>query len=239
MKKLISLCIILTLISFVQAQSNKIDQSRKVATRGSAEREVTPDIIYLNIALKEYYADGNSKKKIAIESLEEQLYKAALANSVRKENITIQNISSYNIETKKKNNELLQSRQYNLKVTDLKKLNALLDQIDAFGLQSTSINGYDHSRKKEIEKELKIEAVNDARTNAEILAQAAGEKAGKVLAINDNSTFNWNEYAGNTMLYSMAKSSRGAMESDVTPDSVLDVKPIKLSCTIDAIYELL
>ena len=239
MKKIISFCTLIAMISFAQAQTNKVDNSRKVSTRGFAEREVTPDIINLSISLKEYYSDGNSKKKVTIETLEEQLYKAALANAVPKENISIQNVFSYNQETKKKNNELLQARQYNLKVTDLKKLDALLDKIDAYGLQSTNISGYDHSRKKEIEKELKMEAVKDARANAEILALAADQKVGVVLGINDNSSFNWDVSPRMNMSYSLSKSSRSGMESEDTAESLLDVKPIKLSCTIDAIYELL
>ncbi|MEI5983327.1 SIMPL domain-containing protein [Sphingobacterium sp. PU5-4] len=214
-----------------------MENSRRVSTRGYAEKEVTPDIIYLSISLKEYYQDGNSKKKVSIETLEKQLFDAAMKNGVRKDDFTIQNIYSYNAETKKKNNELLQSRQYRIKVTNLNNLNTMMEEVDPKGLQSTSISGYDHSQKRQIEKELKTAAVKDARTNAEILANADGGSVGKALMINDNSNVNWNEIMPQPRMYSMAKTANAEM--DAAGEGLdLNIRPIKLTCNIDAVFEL-
>lgn len=220
------------------AQSNNIESSRKVATKGYAEKEVTPDIIYLSISLKEFYMDGNTKKKVFIETLEKQLFDAAIAAGIKKDDFTIQNIYSYNYENKKKNNEMLQSRQYRIKVTNLSGLNAMLDKIDPQGLQSTSISGYDHSQKREIEKELKTEAVKDARQNAEILAAADGQSVGKVLVINDNSSINFNDLVPMPRaMYSKSANmdmGGGAEASNLN----IDIRPIKLTCYIDGVFEL-
>lgn len=222
----------------VNAQSTNIESSRKVATKGYAEKEVTPDIIYLSVSLKEFYMDGNMKKKVTIETIEKQLFDAAMAAGVKKEDFTIQNIYSYNYDNKKKNNELMQSRQYRIKVTNLNGLNSMLEKIDPQGLQSTSINGYDHSQKREIERELKTLAVKDARQNAEILAAADGQSVGRVLVINDNSSINFNDLI--PMPRAMyAKSANmdmaGGMESS---DLNIDIRPIKLTCYIDGVFEL-
>ncbi|SEG39947.1 hypothetical protein SAMN05421877_107190 [Sphingobacterium lactis] len=225
------------LISTASAQTNTMENSRRVATRGYAEKEVTPDIIYLSVSLKEYYQDGNTKKKVQIEQLEKQLFDAAMKNGVRKEDFTIQNIYSYNTVDKKKTNEIMQSRQYRIKVTDLKKLNPMLEEVDPRGIQSTSINGYDHSQKREIEKELKTAAVKDARTNADILAAADGESVGKVLMINDNSSLNWNDIAPQPRMYAM-KSANAVLEDGSAQGPELEVRPIKLTCNIDAVFEL-
>ena len=225
------------LISTASAQTNTMENSRRVGTRGYAEKEVTPDIIYLSVSLKEYYQDGNTKKKVQIEQLEKQLFDAAMKNGVRKEDFTIQNIYSYNTVDKKKTNEIMQSRQYRIKVTDLKKLNPMLEEVDPRGIQSTSINGYDHSQKREIEKELKTAAVKDARTNADILAAADGESVGKVLMINDNSSLNWNDIAPQPRMYAM-KSANAVLEDGSAQGPELEVRPIKLTCNIDAVFEL-
>ncbi|GAA4521229.1 SIMPL domain-containing protein [Sphingobacterium thermophilum] len=235
MKKLLTLAVLLGSILMTNAQTNSIDSYRKVATKGYAEKEVTPDIIYLSVSLKEFYMDGNVKKKVFIETLEKQLYDAAMAIGVKKEDFTIQNIYSYNYDTKKKNNELLQSRQYRIKVTNLNGLNSLFDNVDPRGIQSTSISGYDHSQKKDIEKELKTLAVKDARANAEILAAADGQGVGKVLVINDNSSFNMGELMPVTRtMYAKAANDMAVEESSL----VIDIKPIKLTCYIDAVFEL-
>ena len=239
MKKLLSLLALITLVLSAKAQNQSMENSRRVATKGYAEKEVTPDIIYLNISLREYYLDGNTKKKVAIETLEKQLYDAAMKNGVSKENFTIQNIYSYNYETKKKNAELLQSRQYRIKVTDLKNLNPMLDEVDSKGLQSTSIDGYDHSQRKTIEKDLKTLAVKDARANALILAEADGESVGKAIVINDNSNMNWNDIIPQPRMYSMAKTANMEIADAAGAEGLsLDIKPIKLTCSIDAVFEL-
>ncbi|WP_164110075.1 MULTISPECIES: SIMPL domain-containing protein [Sphingobacterium] len=238
MKQIIALFFLISSVVMVNAQSTNIESSRKVATKGYAEKEVTPDIIYLSVSLKEFYMDGNMKKKVTIETIEKQLFDAAMAAGVKKEDFTIQNIYSYNYENKKKNNELMQSRQYRIKVTNLNGLNSMLEKIDPQGLQSTSINGYDHSQKREIERELKTLAVKDARQNAEILAAADGQSVGKALVINDNSSINFNDLI--PMPRAMyAKSANmdmaGGMESS---DLNIDIRPIKLTCYIDGVFEL-
>lgn len=235
MKKLLTIAFLLGTILMTNAQTN-IESYRKVATKGYAEKEVTPDIIYLSISLKEFYMDGNVKKKVFIETLEKQLFDAAMAIGVKKEDFTIQNIFSYNYQEKKKPNELLQSRQYRIKVTNLNGLHDMLDKVDARGLQNTSISGYDHSQKRELEKELKTAAVKDARQNAEILAAADGGSVGKVLVINDNSNFNFAELMPQPRMYAKtAMMDSAGAESD---ELALDIRPIKLTCYIDGVFEL-
>jgi len=236
MKNLFTLIALIGLFSSTNAQTINMENSRRVATRGYAEKEVTPDIVYLSISLKEYYQDGNTKKKVAIDQLEKQLFDAAMKSGVKKEDFTVQNIYSYNTADKKKNNELLQARQYRIKVSNLNNLNSMLDDVDSRGLESTNISGYDHSQKREIEKELKTLAVRDARANAEILAAADAENVGKVIMINDNSSFNWNDIAPQPRMYAMKSANA---EMDAAGQSLdLEVKPIKLTCSIDAVFEL-
>ncbi len=237
MKKGLILILFIAHVAMANAQNINVESSRKVATKGYAEREVTPDIIYLSISLKEFYMDGNLKKKVFIETLEKQLFDAAMAAGVKKEDFTIQNIYSYNYDTKKKNNELLQSRQYRIKVTNLSGLNSMMDKIDPQGLQSTSISGYDHTQKREIEKELKTAAVKDARYNAEILAAADGQSVGKVLVINDNSSINFNDLIPVPRMYAKAASldSTGGMEAESLN---IDIRPLKLTCYVDGVFEL-
>ena len=235
MKKLLTLCLLMGSMIISQAQTS-IDNFRKVATKGYAEREVTPDIIYISISLKEFYLDGNLRKKVFIETLEKQLHDAAMSIGVKAEDFTIQNIYSYNYEVKKKPTELLQARQYRIKVTNLNRLNEMMEKIDPQGLQSTSINGYDHSQKREIEKELKTAAVRDARQNAEILAAADGQTVGKALVINDNSNINFNDLMPTNRMFKTMAMSDGVSNTESAVN--IDIRPIKVTCYIDAAFEL-
>lgn len=237
MKKISAVLILLISVLITNAQSINIENSRKVATKGYAEKEVTPDIVYLSIGIKEFYRDGNQKKKVLIEALEKQLFNAATEAGIKKEDFTIQNIFSYNQQDKKRNNELLQSRQYRIKLTNLNNLNEMMDKIDPQGLQSTSIEGYDHTNRREIEKELKTAAVKDARSNAEILASADGQSIGNVLVINDNSNFNFNDLMPQQR-FMLTKSAMAEGAAEGSNSLNLDIRPIKLTCYIDCVFAL-
>ena len=98
------LAILFIALFSLSATAQQVDLRKKITVSGNAETEVTPDIIYINISLKEYLKDGNSKKKVEIETLEKQLQSAVLGAGIPKENFTINNISSYNYTIEKKKN---------------------------------------------------------------------------------------------------------------------------------------
>ena len=99
MKKLLTFVLISFFAATTFAQS--VDLRRKITVTGNAETEVTPDIIYFSISLKEYL---NGKSKISISTLENQLEKAVSAAGIPKSDFTINNLSSYNYVPEKKKN---------------------------------------------------------------------------------------------------------------------------------------
>ncbi|WP_293955926.1 MULTISPECIES: SIMPL domain-containing protein [unclassified Sphingobacterium] len=223
-----------------QLNAQQMVNKEFVSTVGRAEEEVTPDIIYIDVTLKEFYENGNTKKKVAIDKLEKDLFDSATKAGVKKEDFTIQNIWSYNVpDKKKKDTDILLSRQYRIKVTNLNNLDQLLDGVDKAGIQSTYISEYDYSKKKELEKSLKTKAVLDAKVNAQILAEAAGQKIGKAIVLSETPQqiiFGVQPMMRNAMY-------KGAMEQSA--DSAdgggldLNIRPMKVTSEISASFELL
>ena len=80
MKKISLIALLTFFVLHLQAQT--LDLRRKIEVTGTAEVEVTPDIIYISISLKEYM-DG--KKKVGIETLERALQTAVLKVGIPKE----------------------------------------------------------------------------------------------------------------------------------------------------------
>lgn len=232
MKKLVALTLLGLLSSSIFAQD--IDLRRKIDVTGNAEQEVTPDIIYMAISLKEYYTDNNNKNKVSIDALEKQLYDAAMKAGIKPEDFMINNISGYNYPDpkKKKDPGFLASKQYRLKVSDLNAFNTIMDAVADKGIQSTNIDGYDHSRIDEFKKELKIKALKDAREKASYLAETLGNKIGKVLFISENG--NNENYPQPVMMY---RSNAMAAQDMAAPE--IDFKKIKLKYNIRAVFELL
>lgn len=238
MKKILLGLAFLGLMTQVNAQ--QMVNKEFVSTVGRAEEEVTPDIIYIDVTLKEFYENGNTKKKAAIDKLEKDLFDSATKAGVKKEDFTIQNIWSYNVpDKKKKDTDILLSRQYRIKVTNLNNLDQLLDGVDKAGIQSTYISEYDYSKKKELEKSLKTKAVLDAKANAQILAEAAGQKIGKAIVLSETPQ---------QIIFGVQPMMRNAMYKGAMAEAAdsaggngldLNIRPMKVTSEISASFELL
>lgn len=235
MKKFIVI-VLLTAVAF-SGYAQNVDTRRKIEVSGSAEAEVTPDIIYVGISLKEFFRDNANKKKVEIEELERQLQKAVLDAGIPKENFTINNISSYNYAfEKKKNPEFLARKQYRIKVTDLNKFNQILSAVEPRGVEYTNIESYDYSKMESLKQELKIRALKAAKDKALYLAGALDDKVGDALDIQEinNEYYPQPMYRANTAM-SMDK---GMSTAEMAPMPDIDFKKIKLNYQMRAVFEL-
>lgn len=228
MKK-ISIIVLLIAISLAGFAQN-VDLRRKIEVTGISEKEVTPDIINVSISLKEYM-DGRTK--VTISQLENQLETAINEAGIPKSDFRINNLSSYNyVYQKKKNPDFLASKQYAIRFHDLNRFDQIMSKIDPKGVQSTNIDSYDYSKIAEVKKELKIQALLAARDKAAYMLGALNEKLGSVLNITETDNTNYN-YMAKPMMY-----SNRVMAADAAPESDIDVKNIKLSFQVQAVFEI-
>lgn len=230
MKKILIAAMALVLTSSAFAQQT--DLRRKIEVNGTAEQEITPDIIYVGISLKEYM-DG--KKKVEITTLEKALLKAVTEAGIPKTDFTVNNVSSYNYVNpeKKKNPDFLARKQYRIKVKDLNKYNLLLSKLDPKGIEQTNVEGYDYSGIEQLKNELKLKALKSAKEKAAFLAKGIGENIGNALEINeqgDSGGLNERVVVG----YGMAKAAMSDAES--APE--IDFKKTKITVNIRAVFEL-
>jgi len=229
--KNIILGLFLVLFSLSAFSQQMISIPKKIEVSGSAEAEVSPDIIYIAISLKEYFKDSNNKKKVEIEELERQLQSAVLKAGIPQENFMINNITSYNNWwNKKKGSDFLASKQYRIKLSDLNKFNEIMSAIDPKGLESSNIENYEYSKIESLKKELKIKALQNAKEKAIYLTQSIGASLGGPLEIQEIN----NEPQGERMIYAKVMMSDSLDEK--MPE--IDFKKIKLNFQIRAIFEI-
>lgn len=227
MKKLLILTALIMIN--IGAFAQNVDLRRKIELSGIAEKEVTPDIINVSISLQEYL-DG--KKKITLDQLEGQLEKAVNDAGIAKEDFTISNVSAWNnTYQKKKNPDFLAAKQYGIRFHDLNKYNQILSAIDPKGIQSTNIESYDYSKMTELKRDLKIQALLAAKEKATYLLSSINEKLGRPISIieSDNSNYPAPRIYAN----------RAMVADKSTGDSDIDIKKIKLSFQIQAVFEIL
>ncbi len=229
MKKLFILAA-LTIASYTTF-AQIVDLRRKIEVVGTSEQEVTPDIIHVSISLQEYI-DG--KKKVTIDQLENQLEAAVREAGIAKEDFTINNMWAYNnTYQKKKNPDFLASKQYGIKFRDLNKFNQILAKVDSKGIQSTNIDSYDYSKIDQLKNELKLKALLAAKVKATFLLNGLSERLGHVLNITENDNSNYPQPR-----QVMFKTTAMSADRAAPAESDIDVKKIKLSFQINAVFEI-
>lgn len=240
MKKILSVFVLaFASISLMAQQSATLQTPRTIQVRGVAESEVTPDVAYISISLIEYYKDNNNRNKVSIDVLEKQLYDAAMKAGVPKEDFTINNIYSIQAQTNKKKKDpgFLASKQYRIKVSNLNAVNDLFEAVDDKGIQSSRIESFEYSKKDELEKELKIKAVINAKEKATYMTEALGEKLGKAITVSESGYINFpqpvllqrdEDSFSNMKMYEMA----------INRNIEIDMKKIKFSFDVNILFQL-
>lgn len=207
--------------------------SEKIEVVGSAETEVTPDIVYVGISLREYFVSG-TKQRVSIEILETKLLSSLQSAGIDSKNLLVNNVASYQeYYNRKRDPQFLAGKQYRLKLPDVKKLDAILAAIDPRGVQYTQIEGYDYSNLDTIKKNLKIKALKAAQAKALYLTESINKELGEAIEISElaepTQQMNRQMNAGNGALYEAVEQSAA---------SAVNFKSVKLSSQIRAVFEM-
>lgn len=232
MKKVMLLAagLFFALSTFAQQADNK--QVKKIEVNGSAEIEITPDEINLDISLKEYI---KGKNKVDITTLEKQLVKAIADAGLPKESLTIENISSSNYEIVRKKKdplEFMARKQYRLKLNKLDKINDILGAVDAEGIESTRIASFTSSKMEQYRQEVKIKAMKAAKAKAEYMLAAIGNSIDNIIEVQEINTDNYTDIRpqfANVAMYKSADAMGGG-----APE--IDFKTIKIRAEVRTVF---
>jgi uncharacterized protein len=209
------------------AQENLV---KKIEVMGTAEKEIVPDEIYLSISLREYKNRNNSI--VSIQTLENQLAKAVKEIGISDEDFQIENIygNSNWWRRKKEDPEFMASKRYRLKLNELNKVNRLLSMLDPMGIEHMNISEYSHSRIQEYRKELKIEALKEAREKAEYLVQSIGQNLHEAIEIY--------EIEAGGPVYPMMEMRMAKMDAADMGAQDIGFRSIKLKANIRAVFRI-
>lgn len=246
--------IILVTISFITVASTNAQQPvisnpfpKTITVNGSAEMEIIPDEIYVNITLKEYQKRGGEKKDI--ETIKKQFLEscefAGIADSV----ISIYSYAGYNSyywqRKRKKDANLSASITYQVKFKSSNMMDALVDKLDDDATQSFLIVSTSHSKITEFRKQLKIQAIKAAKDKASYLAESIGEKPGMAISISEPNEINlYNNSVANENIRIRGISSYGYFQKDslegINNDNVqeVDFKKMKLRYEVTVVFAL-
>ncbi|MDH4105562.1 MAG: SIMPL domain-containing protein, partial [Gammaproteobacteria bacterium] len=123
------------------------------------------------------------------------------------------------------------SRQIEVEVRDLERLGTLLEKAVSAGANQVGGAQLDSSKRKELERQALTLAVEDARLNADTLAQAAGMKLGPVQSLSASGSSPMPMFAERAMV-------AAAPPMADAPDQSYKPAEMKFNANVSAQYEL-
>ena len=134
---------------------------------------------------------------------------------------------------------MFREKTYQLKLTSAAQVEKFIDKLEAVKVENVDVVRLHHSELEKLRLELKVKALQAARTKAETLLKSIGAEIGKPIVIReiDFDPFvpamdNGRHAIGNTVI-----NYRGYI-SDVDSVSGVDFKKIKLQAQVNAQFEI-
>ncbi len=242
MKKLFLLAVICVFCYGAFSQQTATNPFPKtISVNGSAEMEIVPDQIFVNVVLREYQKKGENKKEL--EMLKNDFLAACQSAGIADSAISIVSYTGYNnyfwLRKKKKTSDLFAGITYQVKFSASKQMDDLVDKLDDEATQSFDIVNTSHSKISEFRKLLKIQAVKAAKDKAMYLTDAIGEKLGSAITMKEPEEPSLN-YTRVSNLASQAIVTNSYYKPSFSNDKSIEVdfKSFKLRYVVDVVFAL-
>ena len=193
MKMRIAVAVVLMVVACA-SNAQSIGGSPFVAVHGKAKAEVVPDIFPLDITLTDTSLDAG-KTQVLIEGYASQVVALTKKMEMEDREVTISNLSvspEYRYDDKDDRQVFLGNtyeRKIKLKFHTLEALKQMIEALPQAKQIRLDTGTFVSSKADELRRVLLTQAVDDARTTAEIMAKAVGKRLGMVHNIS-NQGFN-------------------------------------------------
>lgn len=238
MKKYSFLLVMLMIsITVLGQQLPAPEEKPNIEVTGSAEIEVVPDEIYINIVLRE---KNKNNDKWKIEAQEDKLLQKLKENGFDIKNLSLSGADGdlqYRVFRK---NQVITEKRLQMKVKDAGEVNKLFQVLDELEIEDARIAKTSHSEIEKFRKDVKIQAMKAAKDKADYLLTAIGEQTGKPLVIREQvyTTYPTNIYGSNAALQEVVVTGYGGMNRAKGLENEIAFTKIKLRYEIFAKFAI-
>lgn len=218
---------------------------RTITVTGSAELEIVPDEIYIEVQLKEYEKQG-SHVKVSIDKIKRNFLAGVQSAGIPDSLVTVASYTGYSENywwrrhKKDEESDMFATITYQLKLKSTRQMDDLVNTLDDDATENFYITKTNNSRATEIRKQLKIDAIKAAKDKALYLTGAIDEKLGHAITITetDNSfvPYYFRSVVSNSMSNSVNTASGGGGNNDNS--SAPGFNKIKYRFEVTVIFEL-
>jgi hypothetical protein len=239
MKLISTLLLTVTFLThFLYGQEQKnFEEKPYVEVIGYAEKKIIPDEIYVSITIRER---ESGRDKISVEQQEKELKQALTDLKIPLENLTVSDAQADYIRVKWTVKDVISQSEYELKLASAQQVASVFEKLDDLKIDNAYISKVSNSKIKEFKKEVEIEAIQNAKSKADYLLTAIGQKTGTALIINDRSS-NSPDFASESIQLRGSRSSNNYLYEEPKQEKSLGTiqfRKIKLESTIYVKFEV-
>lgn len=231
------LSVLLVVTSFGQLQTNPFPKT--ITVTGSAEIEIIPDEIYVQVDLKEYEKKGQGK--INIETIKKNFLSNVKAIGIPDSLISVAAYDGFGgnpwLRKKNKKNDLFASISYQVKIKTSNQLDDLVNKLDDEATTNFYIQRTSHSSLADYRKQLKIQAIKAAKEKAQYLTEAIDEKIGEAVTINEPTEY-YQPYYNVMRSNVMMKDQAVVNDMSATDDNPVDFRKMKLKYDVTLVFAI-
>lgn len=227
MNRILSILSIFLICQISNGQTKNFIDQHYLETTAKVDTLVKPDIIYLDILIRE----KDERNKISVEELEEKMANKleALGIDLQKQ-LTLSDLSSNFKKYFLKQKDIMKSKAYKLKVFDAQTAGKIIVGLEEVGISNVSLDKTEYSKIENLKLELKSKAVALAKNQAEYLVRPLNQKLTKALFITDK-YYQGIDYDGELNEIVVMGYSSNKRKEDYKPIEI-EFKPIKVETEV-------
>ncbi|MFK3870118.1 SIMPL domain-containing protein [Pseudoalteromonas rhizosphaerae] len=235
----VSLFAFLAFASFVNANT-ALPDNRHIVVTGEAQLKAKPDIAVINLEVESLQVSSLDAKKDVDNRINSFLAGLSKFNidekNVSASSINTQPSYSYTESDKQQLEGYTANRSIKVTLTDIKRLNALLDFALSVKIDAIKSIELKSSAAKALKAQVNAMAVNDAKEKASSLAKAFGTKLGSIYSINSAANNSFNRYGENQAIDRIVVSGNRTQQF-TSPGKYLQ-ENIVFSASVSAVFDL-
>ncbi|HEA17232.1 MAG: SIMPL domain-containing protein [Pseudoalteromonas prydzensis] len=214
--------------------------NRHIAVIGEAQLKAKPDIAVINLEVESLQGSSLDAKKDVDNRINSFL--AGISNfNIDETNVSASTINtqpsySYSENDKQQLEGYIANRSIKVTLTDIKRLNALLDFALSVKVDAIKSIELKSSAAKTLKEQVNVLAVSDAKEKAISLAKAFGARLGGIYSINSATNNSFNRYGENQAIERIVVTGNRAQQF-ASPGKYLQ-ENIIFSASVSAVFDL-
>ncbi|WP_394906434.1 SIMPL domain-containing protein [uncultured Mesonia sp.] len=226
-KALIILGIILT-SQVVNGQTKNFIDQPFLETIAKVDTLIKPDIIYLDILIRE----KDERNRISVEEMEEKMIQKLKSLGIDTKNqLTLSDLASNFKKYFLKQKDIMKDKAYELKVFNSQTAGKIIVGLEEIGISNVNLDRTEYSKMKELKLDLKSKAVKKAKIQADFLLKPLNQQVTRAIHITDKSYGGYNSFNGELQEVVVMGYSSKRKQEYVPP--AIEFKPIKVESEVN------